>query len=216
MHRAEPTTEEEPSDDGRWARFVRWVLHQLGLERRKPTDLSADLVRLGRQIRESGRKVIAFIPATRDAPTTRICHELCLALGRITDAPVGWLDVSANFVDDARDLAGDSAIEDDGDFRTALVEGVRWLAPHRPAPEGTRFQMVAILLNHARTITEPPLDYILVDLAGFFRTGELLGTLEHLDGVVIVGRTGFTQRGDLVRLYKDIPERLNLGVLLTQ
>jgi hypothetical protein len=216
MHRAEPTTEEEPSEVTRWARLVQWALEISGLSREKPTELSADLVRFGHQLRESGRKTVAFAAATPDAPTTRVCHELAIALGRMTSSPVGWIDVGALFVDAVRDLSGEGAIEDDGVFRTAMVGGARWIAPLRPGLEGTRFQLVELLIAHARATIVPPLEYLFIDLAGFQRTGELLGTLEQMDGVVIVARSDYTARGDLVRLYRDIPERLNLGVLLTR
>lgn len=216
MHRAEPTTEDEPSDEGRWRRLLRWGLERVGLLRRKDTEVSSDLVRFGRQLRESGHKVVAFVPATDDAPTTLVCHQLALALARMSDQAVGWVDVGANHIDAVRAQVGDAAIEDDGVFRTALVGGVRWIAPLRAAPEGTRFQLVAVLVSHAQVAVHPPLEYVLLDLGGFTRTGELLGTFELLDGVVIVGRTGVTDQKDLLRLYRIIPEQLNLGVLLTQ
>ncbi len=181
-----------------------------------PSELSPDLLRVARQIHTSGHRVVALMPGSRGLETATLAHRLAVSLARLTGEPVGWLDVSARFRKHAEDIVGSNKIDDDGLFRTATVSGVLWVAPHHPGTEGTRFQLVSVLLNHVEASQDPKLSTIFVDLTGFFRVGELLGVLPLIDGLIMVARAGKTKKRELVRIHREIPPEKNLGVLVTQ
>ena len=56
--------------------------------------------------------------------------------------------------------------------------------------------------------------HVLVDLTGFRKLGEHLAAIEMCDGVIVLGRAGRTDEGELLRLKYEVPPALRLGVLL--
>ena len=184
---------------------------------RASAELPADAVRVARQIHVSGRRVVGFLPASSKVPTSRLCRELGTALARLYGKRVAWLDLGATYRAQAEKTPDAVGLHDEGLFAARWLEdGFLWVAPEGKADQGVRFQLVETMIAYLVTSHDFGFEHVLVDLAGFDRLGELLGTLDHLEGVIVVGRAGRTRYADLERVHKELPRKQNLGVLLTQ
>jgi hypothetical protein len=206
MHGSKPTT--QPPRRG-LARF--WPF---GRRAAAPSDdLNTDAVRVARQLHMAGRRVVGCLPASHGLPNHTLVHALALALARPYAATVAWLDLGAAY---RSTILPEGEPVDDGSLVSSrwVERRLLWMAPATVPEAGMRYELVAMLLDELLLAREEPFDYVLVDLAGFEREGELIETIQHLQGVLVVARVGHTTRAELERVRDVVPPEHNLGVLL--
>jgi hypothetical protein len=180
--------------------------------------IDVDAARLARQLRHSARTVIGLLPTGPDPQIQPLALQLGFALSTLTQ--------TLTLVLDPEQRAGFTAAlakPESGAFvyTQSAAAGVAILTPFQLAPTGAKFEMVKVLLQfveerskssaHAR-----PYGHVLCDLTGCTRPGELLGAIQLVDGIIVVGRSGLVTEKEIMSAAAGVPRELNLGVLITE
>jgi hypothetical protein len=169
----------------------------------------AELARVARRLRASGRKLIGLLPASRGVGVVATGVQLGLQMAQLTGAPIAFVDANARWPvlsEIQRDAPADRAV-----FATRWLHGtLALLTPRRVGAAGGGVRDLERIVEEGREMFA----HVLVDLTGFEELGEHLAAVDLLDGVVVVAAARETREQDLLRLARELPEELDLGVLL--
>jgi hypothetical protein len=193
------------------AQVAREILLTLGIEPATPADdpeRHAELYRVARRLRDSGRRTIGLVPVNaKKSAVAAAAIQLGLVLGDAAITIVAFVDASPG--GPVLSSLAPTAIEAVGDF--ALVTLAPRLVALTPQAEGgpRRASLERALAEAARRY-----DYVLVDLTGFEATGEHAWAFDLVDGVALVARGGVTREHEIVAKHAAIPPERDLGVLI--
>jgi hypothetical protein len=175
--------------------------------------IDVDCAKLARQVRHSGRPTIGLLPTGpriadgKDATLHAFACELGFAIGVLTHTLTVILD--------PEQASGAPPTDAKTTFCAHLpAPNVAVLAPVIRAPVGARFEVIRLLVQWLEPMRDA-VGQVLVDLRGCRLPGELLGATHLLDGIMIVGKSGRVEEGDLDRSTRMVPPELYLGVVLT-
>jgi hypothetical protein len=184
-------------------------LASLGLAPSAPAQ-RAECVRIARHIRDSGARVIGFVPSDDQVGVPALLVHLGLALCDLTGGTAAVVDANVRYPGLPAPSHGDRTLP-------STVFATRWLrgalALLSPAHAEHAGEVVPQLARALLECTEL-FGHVLVDLTGFELLGEHATAAACMDGVVMVGRARVTRESDLVRLAPQMPRRRFLGVLL--
>jgi hypothetical protein len=170
--------------------------------------------RLARELRDSARRVIGLLPASRTTPVQSIAKQLAIAFSRLTRKQAVILDPEALSVAKER-------VEEDSEeaprshtlFASRRIDPLIVVcAPERAAPPGAKAELLKLMLRHVGD--QLPHGIVFVDMSGLVWPGEMLGAQARLDGVIITGHAGRTREPELTHTARRVPPELSLGVLL--
>ena len=180
--------------------------------------IAVDGARLARQLRHSARTVVGLLPTGPDPLIQPLARQLGFALSRLTQTLTLVLDPEQR-----SGFSAELADPDSGAFVYAqcAAPSVAVLSPFQIAPMGAKFEMIRVLMQFVDERAKHgdrgrPYGHVLVDLTGCQRPGELLGAIQILEGIIIVGRAGQVSETDIRSAVRGVPDELNLGVVITE
>ena len=198
-----PLTSPGPNEDS---------LASLGIEVSAPAHRAA-CVRIARELRDSGARVIGFVPSDDEVSVPALLVHLGLALCDLTGGTTGVVDANVrypglahlpSFVDRPPGLA--STV-----FTTRWLRGqLALLSPAHAEHAGEVVPQLARALLECQEL----FGHVLVDLTGFELLGEHATAAACMDAVAIVARARTTHDEQLSRLAEMMPRGRFLGVLL--
>ncbi len=179
--------------------------------------ISVDGARLARQLRHSGRGVVGLLPTGPDPLIQPLARQVGFALSRLTQTLTIVLDPEqrSGFSPDLAQPASGAFV-----YAQCAAPAVAVLSPFEVAPMGAKFEMIRVLMQF---VEEPSRGnrgeahgQVLVDLTGCQRPGELLGAIQMLEGIIVVGRSGQVTESEILAAVRGVPDELNLGVVITE
>ena len=185
-------------------------LASLGLEPSAPAQ-RAECVRIARNIRDSGARVIGFVPSDDQVGVPALLVHLGLALCDLTGGTAAVVDANVRYPGLPAPVNTPQRALPSTVFATRWLRGQ--LALLSPAHTEHAGEVVPQLARALLECTEL-FGHVLVDLTGFERLGEHATAAACMDAVAIVGRARVTREADIVRLAPQMPRRRFLGVLL--
>ena len=170
-------------------------------------DAYAAVLRIARQLRSLGRRVIALCPADEGVVVAPFAVQLALVLSEVAESMVTVVQFDASarllpeWASEGREVAG---------LRSAqLTETVTILEPDiEPGPSALA-DIETFLLQARR---QP--GFVLADTSDLRRTGNHLRAYFASDAVLVLARAHRTRERELLDRYREVPAELNLGVLL--
>ena len=155
---------------------------------------------------------MGLLPATDRVAATGLALQLARALRDLGITPVAVLDAHPERPALSR-LIPDAASQPAGFLELSLGEGIVITTRAQPVTGQD-----ASPLELARVVNEHRERYrlTLLDLAGFREFGQHLDAFDLVDGVLIVAHAGKTQERAVILAERELPERVNLGVLLIE
>ena len=189
------------------------------LRDRDAPDLRGECMRISRRLRITGKRLFGLGPADEKSAVPPVAVQLGIALMELSGSTVAYLDANtrwpalpADLVDTQTSAAvRESESRERSPFSTRwLFESLALLVPRTPTRAGDAVPQLERLLFDGVELFE----YVLVDLTGFDRLGELDGAVKLMDFVILVARAAGTRERDLLDLKSDLdPDRI-LGALL--
>jgi len=171
--------------------------------------LRAECMRLARRVRERRARLVGLAPAGDDVAVPAIAIELGRALAATGITAVGVVDAHGSWPC-ARRLTASAAAGADLLATSWLFPNVAVLTPRAPRPGDALERLHGALVRETASFGE-----LVVDLTGFDHRGEHVAAFELLDAVALVARCGRTTARQIQRRLRDVPDRRDLGVLLT-
>jgi hypothetical protein len=175
--------------------------------------VDAECIRIARRLREAGRRVVGFLPATATDAVAPVALRIGRALTQLTGATVAYVDANAHWP--ALAAVSTRPSSSSGDEESLYV--TRWmtgtlalLAPRGVAIAGAAVPQLRRVLDDGAALFE----HMLVDLTGFDRLGEHAAASALMDGLIVVARPGGVSEGALLAFTRSFPRRELLGVLL--
>ena len=173
--------------------------------------LRVDCVPVARQIKTAERRIIGLLPASADIGVIAVGVQLGLALVEVANATAAYVDANVRWPAISQTSVGSRPDEDESMFATRWLRGqLALLTPPRVGEAGAGVPQLARVIQHSIEL----FSHVVVDLTGFKQLGEHLAAFEMVDGVIIVARGGRTTEDELLRLDREVPRQLKLGVLL--
>jgi hypothetical protein len=170
--------------------------------------IEPDLARLARELKHERRRHVGLLPVGRAVPISEVARDLGQALALLLQRVVLIFDPERRSVGGGDEGTGRSATE-----AAVVAPGVVALAPFRIAVPGAKFESLEALVRFAEGEPEQ-WGLALHDLSGYTRPGELLGAIDVLDSVVLVGKVGHATDLGVKRAAHSLPPGTSLGVLL--
>ena len=173
----------------------------------------AECVRIARQLRDSGARVIGFVPSDDQVSVPAALVHLGLALCDLTGGTAAVLDANVRFPG----LAELAPVAEKAPALASTVFTTRWLRGGLALLQPARAEHAGeVVPQLARALLEGQelFGHLLVDLTGFELVGEHGSAAACMDAVALVGRARVTRDVDLVRLVPTLPRGRFLGVLL--
>ena len=170
----------------------------------------AELFRAARQLRSAGLKVVGLLPADDVVAVPPLALQLAVALSHVVVEGT-FAVVDANTRRPALTRLLEESEQMSRKFRTAWI-AERVTVITRAASPDERLDIDAV-----RNVVKRDRDRyssMLVDFSGFERYGEHPTAFDLADGVLLVARVGKSKERDLLQLQAQIPEELDLGVML--
>lgn len=162
---------------------------------------------LARQLKVANKRRIGLLPASARTDVLPLAEQVGGALRMINDTLVVIIDPDQR--------SASSGMPTQGAVACAVhSNGLVSLTPVARPADGLRLEAVKALLAFVGESSEQ-ISAVLVDLSSFARPGELLGVLDLLDGIVVVGAAGRVTEQELVTTSQRVPADINLGVVLT-
>ena len=170
----------------------------------------AELFRVGRRIRDSGKQVVGLLPVGETVSVVPLAIHLAIALTHSGVRPINVLDANTtnpalSTLLEVRDGAVPRLVQ------TPIAEDVSvttLAGPPSPVPMNSELQKNIALGRKSCA-------HILMDLTGFYRLGHGEGAAEWVDALLIVARANDSREEELLRIHSLVPPEQNLGVLLT-
>jgi hypothetical protein len=173
--------------------------------------LRVDCVPVARQIKTEERRIIGLLPASADIGVIAVGVQLGLALVEVANATAAYVDANVRWPAISQIAVGDRPDEDESMFATRWLRGqLALLTPPRAGEAGAGVPQLARVIQHSIEL----FSHVVVDLTGFKKLGEHLAAFDMVDGVIVVARGGRTTEDELLRLDREVPRHLKLGVLL--
>jgi hypothetical protein len=178
-----------------------------------PAQLAVDVdaARLARTIKHAHCTRIGLLPANARTNVQGAALAIATALAFINEQLVLILDPERATAPQESPV-GSTA---EAVFAAAVATGVVRLVPFAPAPTGAKVESIRFLLQFAES-DEKAWGHVLADLSGCSLPGELLGVLQLMQGIVIVGTAGVTSEADVRAAASRVPADLAMGVLLVE
>ncbi len=174
-------------------------------------DLYAGLYHAARRLRESRRKVVGLLPVNDCVALPPIAIQFASVLIDACQGAVVVIDANTRWP--ALGMLAPHAEPGvkSGVFCTAwLADFLVVMTPTAPtAPRLDLSGLEDAIRNDCEGYA-----HVLVDLTGFEILGEHWDAFRFLDGVLLVAVAGRTSEPELLSHQRDVPERLNLGVML--
>ena len=188
---------------------AREILLRLGIEPATPADdpeRHAQLYRVARRLRDSGRRTIGLVPVNARSSVPEAAIQLGLVLGEAAIATVAFLDADPQSPLPSATPSGEGS---ENYTIVPLAPRLDAITPRGAPGAGPRARVEPLLAEAA-----PRYDYLLVDLTGFEDAGEHTWAYDIVDGVALVARGGVTREHEIVAKHADIPPERDLGVLI--
>ena len=173
--------------------------------------LRTDCVPVARRLVKAARKVVGLLPASDRVGVAAVGVQLGLAVVEVSGATAAYVDANVRWPAISQIALGNRPDDDESLFATRwLSESFALLTPPRAGDAGAGLPQLARTIQTGGEL----FSHILVDLTGFKKLGEHLAAIEMMDAVVVVARAGVTREEELLRLERELPPHLGLGVLL--
>ena len=188
-------------------------LEQLGIApidpEKEPTAF-AEIQRISRCLRQSGRRSIGFVPADDRTGAAALVVQIALATSQLYEGFGNVLD--ANFVRPQfvnLPLFSDVHVDALGLCTVWIAERVTLSTPARPAST-----LVFADIARATERAKNRYDCVFVDLTGVALWGVHQSAYDLLDGIAVVAVTRKTLERDILDCSDEIPPERRLGVVL--
>lgn len=191
---------------------VEVSLASLGIAVSAPAHRAA-CVRIARELRDSGARMIGFVPSDDDVSVPALLVHLGLALCDLTGATTGVVDANVRYPGLAHlpSVVARPAGLASTVFTTRWLHGqLALLTPAHAEHAGEVVPQLARALLECQDL----FGHVLVDLTGFELLGEHATAAACMDAVAIVGRARKTRDAQLMELARMMPRGRFLGVLL--
>ena len=173
----------------------------------------AECMRVARRLRLTGRRVFGLTPVDPRAAVPPVAVQLGVALMELGGSTVAYLDANTRWPALALPSGQDTAGDGDGPFSTRwLFESLALLVPRTEARAVDAVPQLERLLFDGVEIFE----YVLVDLTGFDRLGELEGAVDLMEQVILVASAGRTRETDILEYQMRLGADRILGALLVE
>ena len=189
------------------------LLERLGIAPIDPVrdrNAFAEIQRIARRLRQTGRRSIGFVPADDRAGAIALAVQIALASSQLYEGTGNVLD--ANFVcpqfSNSPHLSNVPA--DALGLRTVwIAERVTLSTPAAPASTLV-FADIARVTERAKN----RYDCVFIDLTGVARWGEHQSAYDLVDGVAVVAVARKTLERDILDCSDEIPPERRLGIVL--
>jgi hypothetical protein len=171
----------------------------------------SECVRTAQHLKQEGKRIIGFAPASAEVAVPPLAIQLGMALVQLSGATVAYVDANVRWPAISEVAKGHAAGADGSMFATHWLRGsLALLTPPNIGDAGAGVPQLRRLIEHGSELFA----FVLVDLTGFEKIGDLLPAVELCDGVIVVGHAGRTSEKQLLRMAWALPEKRNLGVVL--
>lgn len=154
--------------------------------------------------REPEFSVLGLVPVEKNIGVTAAALQLGVAVVHLSARQATLIDCNTS----APGWNSKSARGSRKDLDEEVCPGVSIVGRRSPTP-GIDFTWCETAINARRARGQ----FVMCDLTGLAQTGALGRLLPHLDGVVSVVKSGATFEWRLTALHRQIPKRLDRGVL---